>query len=128
MPVDADLAVVAIPIHVRDVTVRVTRTRVLSISIRITRDLLQSLLSYLAVASSVLSQRLMGAHAHETWIGSFVFENCGKPISADYGPVVVAENYYMQNSPPSRAGWRSKNARIQDPRLKCYETTARARR
>jgi hypothetical protein len=36
VPVDVQLRIVAVPVHVRDVAVRITRARILSVSIRIT--------------------------------------------------------------------------------------------
>ena len=105
-------------------------------SIHITRYLLQNPLSYLAVASSMLSQRLMRAHPHQRWIGSFV-KNCGKSISifilyrltkTNYRPIVIAGNHSSTKIATQTKPDGDANTRIKDPRFKCYETTARARR
>jgi len=53
VPVDVDLAVVGVPVHVRHVAVRVARTRVLLVSVQFTNNLFQNCLGYLAVASCV---------------------------------------------------------------------------
>ena len=59
VPVDIDLAVVGIPIDVRDVAVRVTRTSMLPSAVDFTSDLFQNHPSYLIRISYVLSLEII---------------------------------------------------------------------
>lgn len=69
----------------------------------------------------------MGAHAHETWIGSFVFEKLWQTdIRPFCGPVVIAETDYITKFAPigyrGEAKRKDTRSKVQGLRNNCTST------